>query len=330
MACLALAAAPALAAPIEPYDGSVPFNCQIQDVGKGTAFPDPNADPFCVRFDKTGQNITELGLVDFLAQEPTRVAAALDKCFYYQSDHWTGSIVQGQQPELYNFEGRYYFDLARGGGGVHLHDLRVLGQSFDPAIIPGIPPEFRPYFRNGSGGARLDGLGGDLDPRCVAIARRKPVYRVVGEPRGCRLGGGPIGRGIGGIGLGARRARVREVLGKPTGEKARSLSYCLEDGSTLNAGFTGSGPNGRVLVVESGHPAFTVRGLGAGSTTRQARRTLRGESVRRRGDGSTLLILRQRSRTLVVQARRGLVTKVAVARPRLTTRRLGAALRLVR
>jgi len=47
--------------PGEPYDGDLPFNCQLQDVGTGTDFPHPESDPFCVEFDKTEQNVTDLG-----------------------------------------------------------------------------------------------------------------------------------------------------------------------------------------------------------------------------------------------------------------------------
>src|SRR6478736_5029419 len=75
---LALAATPASAQePSAPYDGSNPFNCEIQDVGTGTDFPHPEADPFCVEFDKTNQNVTDFGLVDFLSQEPDRTAQAV-------------------------------------------------------------------------------------------------------------------------------------------------------------------------------------------------------------------------------------------------------------
>ena len=61
----------------------------------GTEYPDPDADPLCVEFDKTNQNVTDFGIVDFTAQEPARVAAAGDKCFYFQRDHWTGSVAAG-------------------------------------------------------------------------------------------------------------------------------------------------------------------------------------------------------------------------------------------
>ena len=55
------AAAEQPAGPFAPWDGSNPFNCTIQNVGTGTDFPDPGADPFCVEFDKTQQNVTDLG-----------------------------------------------------------------------------------------------------------------------------------------------------------------------------------------------------------------------------------------------------------------------------
>ncbi len=37
-----------------------------------------------MEFDKTQQSITDLGILDFLASEPARVAAAVDKCFYFK------------------------------------------------------------------------------------------------------------------------------------------------------------------------------------------------------------------------------------------------------
>ena len=90
-AAVALVGAGAAAADAyAPYDGSNPFNCELQSVGTGTSFPHPDADPFCVEFDKTQQNVTDFGIADFLSKEPARVAAASPKCFYFQHDHWTG------------------------------------------------------------------------------------------------------------------------------------------------------------------------------------------------------------------------------------------------
>jgi hypothetical protein len=157
------AAGPASAAtPVVPWDGTNPFRCQNQNVGTGVDFPDPGADPFCVEFDKTQQNITDFGLVEFLAMEPARVAAAVPKCFYFQHDHWTGSIVQGMPPELWHWDGSYFFDKAQGIGGVYVSDLR--SALFGPV----------------TGGVRLVSLG-EVDPICAAKVdtpqERRRVYR---------------------------------------------------------------------------------------------------------------------------------------------------------
>ena len=105
IATAALALIPASAygqGPAEPFDGTIPFDCVLQQVGTGADFPDPDADPFCVEYDKRHQNVTQGGVVEFLSLEPARVAAASPKCFYFQRDHWTGSLVQGQPPELWH------------------------------------------------------------------------------------------------------------------------------------------------------------------------------------------------------------------------------------
>ena len=154
-ALLISAGSASAATPVAPYDGDNPFRCELQQLGTGTDFPDPEADPFCVEYDKTSQNVTDFGLVDFLTKEPARVAAAVPKCFYFQEDHWTGSIVQGSSPELWHWDGMYFFDKARGLGGVHVENLRVGGFPADPRLVPGFPTEFLPYFGPGSGGAYL-------------------------------------------------------------------------------------------------------------------------------------------------------------------------------
>lgn len=170
VAAALLLAAPAASdqptGPYAPWDGTNPFNCTIQDVGTGVDFPDPAADPFCVEFDKTQQNVTDLGIVDFLLNEPARTAAASPKCFYFQTDHWTGSVVQGEDPELWHWDGQYFFDKAIGAGGVNITNFRILGQpaSFPPGTIP---PQFEPYFDQGGGGAYVV-TGIPADPNCAA------------------------------------------------------------------------------------------------------------------------------------------------------------------
>src|SRR3954468_7378997 len=119
LAALALYATPSGAADAPtPWHGVNPFACELQNAGFGTAVPHPEADPYCVEFDKRRQNVTQMGIVDFLSREPAPVAAAVPKCFYFQSDHWRASVVQGVGTALYEWDGHYFFDKARGDGGV--------------------------------------------------------------------------------------------------------------------------------------------------------------------------------------------------------------------
>jgi hypothetical protein len=183
--------------PFAPWDGSNPFQCANQDVGTGVDFPDPGADPFCVEFDKTQQNLTDLGLLAFLANEPARVAAALDKCFYFQHDHWTGSIVQGEAPELWHWDGSYVIDRGSGAFGANLQNFRILGAPASPSAYFPIPAEYASFFDQ-------DGIGGILvlgqipvDPLCAAkvdtpeerdaVYRRAPVLPGAGLDPGASL-----------------------------------------------------------------------------------------------------------------------------------------------
>src|SRR2546423_14857239 len=111
-AAVLLAAAPAAAvAPPTGWNGDNPFLCELQQAGFTPTGPHPEADPYCIEFDKRHQNVDQLGVVDFLSNEPARVAVASDKCFYFQSDHWRGSIVQADaSTQTYEWDGHYFFD----------------------------------------------------------------------------------------------------------------------------------------------------------------------------------------------------------------------------
>ncbi len=297
---IAVGAAPANAQqPSGGWDGTNPFQCTLQNVGYGTDFPQPDADPFCVEFDKRRQNVTELGVVEFLAQEPARVAAASPKCFYFQTDHWRGSLVQDNAAtETYGYDGSYFFDKARGAGGVAVRNFRVAGQQGDPTAVPGFPAAYRPYFGEGKGGFQYAGGGIEVEPRCVELAKRKRVYRPPNTKQRCRLAGGRVGRGIGGIRLKQRRASVRSDLGAPTSETRFAVRYCLDGGGTLWGGFLGTSPRRRAVIVKTDNPAFSYRGIAPEESARSARRAMRRERVRRRRDGSRLLISRGKTRTL--------------------------------
>lgn len=162
--------------PVGGYDGSNPFDCRIQEVGKGTDFPDPDADPFCVEYNKTNQNITDLGIVDFLRNEPARVAQAVDKCFYYQRDHWHAAVhPPWEETEIYNWDGGYFFDKSRGSFGVYVENFTINNSSADPTGLPGFPAEWEPYFGYGQGGVQVLGEI-PVDPRCVDAAEQRDPY----------------------------------------------------------------------------------------------------------------------------------------------------------
>jgi hypothetical protein len=179
VAMLVAAASVAAQPVVAPWGGKKPFKCEVQDVGTGTDYPRPKADPFCVKFDKTNQNVTDFGLTEFLSKEPARVAAASSKCFYLQHDRWQGWIVQGSDPELWHWRGRYFYDLALGIGGVAVHRFRVGGIPMDPS--PYAPEYMKPYMYPRGGGGAIVQLEGPVDPACAkkvdTSTKRRDVYR---------------------------------------------------------------------------------------------------------------------------------------------------------
>ncbi len=167
------------------WDGTNPFTCELQNAGFGTEVPHPDADPYCVEFDKRHQNVTELGIVDFLSKEPARVSAAVDKCFYFQSDHWRASVVQDDgSTKLYEWDGHYFFDKARGDGGAWVTNFNVNGHTGDPSSIPGMPGgvgQFTQFLGPGTGGVIThDDI--PADPNCVAQANSAHPPGVYASP----------------------------------------------------------------------------------------------------------------------------------------------------
>jgi hypothetical protein len=336
VALAALAGAPHAGAQsqVTPWDGVNPFLCTLQQVGTGTDFPDPDADPFCVEFDKTHQNVTDLGLVDFISKEPARVAAASPKCFYFQSDHWTGSIVQGQAPETYHWDGHYYFNKATGAGGVYVENFRIAGQSYDPTQLPGFPDEWKPYFSEGRGGVQAVGEV-QADPRCATKPNPSGPSggggggsQRPGGPRDiCRVPGGRIGRGIGGVKLGTRRRYAKRALGLPQKESARYVVWCFDGGGRLVAALGGRGDRARVALVLTDAVPFDTRGVRPGQSLRVTRRHLRHMRRLGRAGRTAIYMVTQRRRRLFVGAAGGHVKYLAVSRRTLRPRR---ALRYLR
>jgi hypothetical protein len=330
-----LALPSAASAQLAPYDGSIPFVCTLQQAGLEADVPDPDADPFCIEFDKTRQNVTELGIVDFLSKEPARVANASPKCFYFQHDHWRSSVVQGQPPAIYEWDGSYFFDKARGVGGAYVENFKIGGQTGDPSQMPGFPEEWKPYFGQGRGGVQKTG-DVPADPRCGnKPAPGSPSGGSGGSGSGstgpggvpCRVPGGLVGRGIGGVRLGMLRGNARSALGAPATEAPRYVTWCFDGGGKLVAAFAGRGDRSRAQLVWTNSAPFDVRAVRTGSAARTARRRLKGEKRLGRIGATTVLVKRERRRQLLVGLSRSRVTYLAVAGPKLSRR---GTLRLLR
>jgi hypothetical protein len=168
-----LVAAPARAQAPEPYRDP-PFTCTVID--HGTDAPEPPApddDPMCVRYDKTNITVSTLGVIDFLAAEPARVALVAGRCSYWQQDHW---VVRASPdtPPLVSWEGSYWYDTRTASAAGILRDLRVADQPADatafiaalrPLVGDEVADALEPFADDGGGGgatfALPDGFGGD-------------------------------------------------------------------------------------------------------------------------------------------------------------------------
>ena len=320
LAALALAAFLALPAALagaagQPtgYDGHVPFDCELQQAGMGTAFPHPDADPFCVEYDKTHQNVTELGVVDFLSQEPARVAEAGPKCWYFQRDHWTGSVLQGDgTTQTYHWDGSYFFDKAKGLGGAAVENFTINGQTGDPRTVPGFPEDWKPYFGPGKGGV-MTSDSVRAQPDCVAKAKQAPPP----GPYRCTDQKGRVGTGIGPLRLGITRKESEDALGPPARTTGKVSRWCTEDGGKLQAGFT----TDQLEFALTTSPAFNAGGISPGDRAAVARKS--AKKLTQRG-GVAVLSSRTSKRTLLIGVDRKQVRWLAITRPGTSAKAINA------
>ena len=277
------------------WDGSNPFNCVLQQAGFEAAVPDPGADPYCVEFDKRRQNVTEGGVVDFLSKEPARVAAATPKCFYFQSDHWRGSVVQDDgTTKTYEWDGHYFFDKARGEGGVWVTNFNVNGRTEDPSRLPGMPADIARHFGPGTGGV-ITRNDVEADPACVERAEREPEKIYAPAPGAAGPTGGPRGscapvaggrvtrRGLGPVALGERDEDVRRRLGDPARVTRGWLRWCAQGGGVLmvaqpgdRSGELAADPDTPAVAVLTTSRGVALRGVRVGARARALRRAFPG------------------------------------------------------
>jgi hypothetical protein len=330
---LSLVAVPATgAAPPTGWDGSNPFNCTLQQAGLGPTGPDPGADPYCIDFDKRHQNVTELGVVDFLSHEPARVAAASPKCFYFQSDHWRGSIVESDgSTKTYEWDGHYFFDKARSEGGAWVTNFNVNGHTGDPSAMPGMPQDWARYFGPGTGGV-ITHNEVPADPSCVAKAGQGSVYTqgarreflppVSAPPAQCGPASGEVGPGrLGPVHVRDTDDVVRVLLGDPVRVVRSVLRFCSTAAGKL---VVAERRSRATLILASGAGFRTRAGIGPGSRVRALRHARLAARL-----GATRVV---RARGVLFGVRGRSVRFVAVydrAAYR-TPRALAAALRLTR
>jgi hypothetical protein len=272
---LAAASGAPAATPPSPWDGTNPFQCELQHAGLGATVPHPGADPFCIDFDKRHQTVSDLGVVDFLSKEPARVALASSKCFYFQSDHWRGYLVAGvPSTQTYAWDGHYYFDKARGDGGVWVTNFSLNGRTADPSQLPGFPAQYGRYFGPGTGGLITHDQV-QADPSCVAKAKRggQHIYAGAQPASRCVSAGGSVDRRhLGPVALGDREASVRRRLGPPHQIRRGFLHWCARGGGDLRAGERqdrsgdlGTGDHERMVVVLATARRWTFDGVRPGA-----------------------------------------------------------------
>jgi hypothetical protein len=285
LACAAFGASAAgSSAPPSPWDGANPFSCELQKAGSGATVAHPDADPFCIDFDKRHQSVADLGVVDFLTKEPARVALASGKCFYFQSDHWRGSVVQDDgSTKTYEWDGHYFFDKASGDGGVWVTNFNLNGRTFDPSTIPGMPAAYASHFGPGTGGV-ITHDAVQADPSCVAEAARRSPYMpapAAGQAPRCSAPAGGIGaRHLGPVTLGMPESRVWAVLGTPARVQRGFLRFCLTGGGKEMVGLPGdrsgrSGAPGQspaLFLLTTSARLATARGVARGSSAGALRR----------------------------------------------------------
>jgi hypothetical protein len=344
LAVLLLLAAPAAASERPTgWNGENPFRCTLQNAGFEPTGPDPGADPYCVDFDKRHQNVSEGGVVQFLSLEPGRVAAASPKCFYFQSDHWRGSVVQDDgSTKTYEWDGHYFFDKARGEGGAWVTNFNVNGQSGDPSQVPGMPPDFAEHFGQGTGGVTTHDQV-DADPTCVARARKEGdrIYAAgsaggAGAAPGSRprcVGRGAVtSRSLGPVALGDTERRVRDRLGAPDDVLRGTLRWCAAGRGRYvvaergdRSGDLGADDDARVVLLLTTDRGFSLHGVRVGSRARALRRAF----PRRRTVahvGRTQVVAVRRRASVLVGLRKGRVRFLAVYDRRALRRPAGVRL----
>ena len=295
--------------PAEPYDGHLPFNCQLQDVGTGTDFPDPESDPFCVEFDKTEQNVTDLGVLDFASKEPARVAAAGAKCFYFQRDHWTGSIVQGGTRDL---PLRRQLLLRRGKRLRRRPHRQLPDRRPARRCLRIRPAGVQAVFRQGGGGAYFAD-NSQVRPDCVAevdtAQKQKQVYAH-------DLDAGPIFRKrITPLAFGTARSAILGEEGLPYLSDHGTDRFTVTGGGQLRVAYKGSGDSATVSALLTTAPKDARGAVHPGDPAGPARKALHAKRRFGLGEFKVFEARRRKRSRLFLATEKGKVAWIAVVDP---------------
>jgi len=151
--------------------------CIVHEFGEGQA-PDLNGfpdDPLCVEYQKRDITVDNGGAVRFLAAEPARFAIAVNKCRYWQQDHWRGQVTDPGSGTVFGWDGSYWFDKGNGTGAARLRNFSVGGQPAGPSDVASLVAPFNPdmaqtinqYGEGPGGGGGSSFCTGAFDPQCV-------------------------------------------------------------------------------------------------------------------------------------------------------------------
>ena len=198
-----------------------------------------------------------------------------------------GDPVHGQT-KVYEFYGHYFFNKATGDGGAWVTDFNINGQTFDPASLPGFPPQYGQDFGPGTGGF-ISHDAVDADPACAAKARRTPPRSIRARrtprvrERDRQRRSPPHRAGA----VGRDRGRRPLAPGPPQSVKRGFLRYCARRGGSLligepgdRSGTFGSGGGAKAVILLTTSRQFALRSwrgaivrVGSSSRALEGRRT---------------------------------------------------------
>jgi hypothetical protein len=316
---LAVFATPA-AADVQPWDGTSPFNCTLQN---GAAPQDPNADPFCAGYDHGGSSIAdaESQLAALLTDGPNQLAATTNKCALYRVDHFTGP--------LYELDSALFFDKAAGTGGTALTTVTINGFPAPPSAIPGLPGDLGSIVsvpvvqscgtQGQSGGGPSPGAGGGVP---VGLSGPNPGTTT---RRGvtCKKLRGNASNGLGRARLGLSRKAVRRRFGKPDRRAHGFFHYCLRGGGDLAIHF---GRHAKTDVAIASGNYFHAGKVRIGTRLRRVRSSLRHEQVLGHRKRDWVIGVTHRRWRLLVGLSKNRVVYIAAASTKLSLGRLGKVL----